>query len=260
MNAAPVTVTEVRVLERPNLCFPRPAIKIVVACPGYLSLDEATLRASGTRLGTRVVRPAAPDSEQRQRAVMRLGAQAVHRIAAGSGTTKLGVRVRTGGSRAEVVVSFPWRWRGRGLALWQCLGPALGGLLDSDEATAGGALAAAVTALTEAEQGRHYTRSKPGGHIRLWRPSDLQGSQPHRCGRLIARDLSDVLHRLRVHVRVYGSGRRASHDGAELGRPVDGIGEGCADEELAELQLAAAVMRTPVPSSMAETNASLAAP
>ena len=161
MNAAPVTVTEVRVLERPNLCFPGPTIKIVVGCPGYLSVDEATLRAIGPRLGTRLVRPAAPDSEQRQRAVMRLGAHVAHRIAAGSGTTKVGVRVRTGGSRAEVVVSFPWHCRGRGLALGQCLGPALGGLLDSDEATTGGAPAAAVTALTEAEQGRHYTRSRP---------------------------------------------------------------------------------------------------
>jgi cyanophycin synthetase len=161
MIAAPVTVTEVRVLEGPNLFFPRPAVKITLGCPGYLSAEEATLRAISTRLGMRVVRLGAPDSEQRQRAVMRLVAHVVHLIAAGSGTTRLGVRVRTGASRAEVVVSFPWRWQGRGQALGQSLGPALGGLLDPDEAKAAGALAEAVTAVTEAERGRHYTMSKP---------------------------------------------------------------------------------------------------
>jgi cyanophycin synthetase len=161
MNAAPVTVTEVRVLERPNLCLPRPAIKIVVGCQGYLSVDEATLRAIGPRLGTRVVRPAAPDSEQRQRAVMRLGAQVVHRIAAGPGTTKLGVRVPTGGSRAEVVVWF--RGAGR-VAAWRS-GSAWSlrwaGCLIRTRPRRGEPLPRAVTALTEAEQGRHYTRSKP---------------------------------------------------------------------------------------------------
>jgi len=101
------------VLEGPNLYFARPAIKIIVDCPGYTSADERTLRAIGTRLGLRGVRPGAPDSEQRQRAVMRLVAQVVRRIASSSGTTRLGVRVRTGGSRDQVVVAFPWRWRGR---------------------------------------------------------------------------------------------------------------------------------------------------
>jgi cyanophycin synthetase len=73
MNTAPrVTVTEVRVLEGPNLYFNRPAIKIIADCPGYLRADERTMRAIAARLGLRSVRPGAPDSEQRQRAVMRL--------------------------------------------------------------------------------------------------------------------------------------------------------------------------------------------
>ena len=132
-TAVPVTVTQVRVLEGPNLYFPRPAVKIIVSCPGYLSAQDAALRAVSRALGTREVRPGAPDSEQRQRAVMALVAQVVHRVAADSGTTRLGVRVRTGGSRDEVVVAFPWRWRGRGLALGECLESALTGLLDPDE-------------------------------------------------------------------------------------------------------------------------------
>ncbi|MBC7560420.1 MAG: tetratricopeptide repeat protein [Dermatophilaceae bacterium] len=162
MSTAPrVTVTEVRVLEGPNLYFSRPAIKIIVVCPGYLSVDEGTLRAIGERLGMRVLRPGAPESEQRQRAVMRLVAQVVHRIAAGSGTTRLGVRVRTGASRDEVVAAFPWRWQGRGLALGKSLGPALTDLLDADESVREGALGAAATAVTGAAPGVHYTMTKP---------------------------------------------------------------------------------------------------
>ena len=159
--AAPVTINEVRVLEGPNLYFPRPAIKIIADCPGYLSADERTLRAIARRLGMRGVRPGLPDSEQRQQAVMRLVAQVVRRIATQSGTTTLGVRVRTGGSRSEVVVAFPWRWRGRGLALGESLGPALSGLLDPDEAVHEGALRAAVTAVTQAEQGAKSMVIKP---------------------------------------------------------------------------------------------------
>jgi len=162
MSTAPrVTVSEVRVLEGPNLYFPRPAIKVIVGCPGYLSIAESTLATISGRLGMRVARPGAPDSEQRQRAVMRLVARVVHRIAAESGTTRLGVRVRTGGSRDEVVVAFPWRWRGRGLALGECLGPALTGLLDPDEVACERALSSAANAVSETEPGAHFTMTKP---------------------------------------------------------------------------------------------------
>jgi hypothetical protein len=48
-------VKQVRVLEEPNLFFPHPAIKVIVSCPGYLSVDERTLRAISTLLGMRVL-------------------------------------------------------------------------------------------------------------------------------------------------------------------------------------------------------------
>ena len=161
MSPAPVTVSEVRVLEGPNLYFARPAIKIIADCPGYLSADERTLRAIAARLGLRGVRPGAPDSEQRQRAVMRLVAQVVRRIANESGTTRLGIRVRTGGSREQVVVAFPWRWRGRGVALGESLGPVLGALIDPDEALHEGALRTAIAAVTAAEKGALSTVVRP---------------------------------------------------------------------------------------------------
>lgn len=48
-----MTVTEVRVLEGPNLFFPRPAVKIILGC---LSAAQATLRAISRRPGMHVVR------------------------------------------------------------------------------------------------------------------------------------------------------------------------------------------------------------
>jgi len=156
-----VTVTEIRVLEGPNLYFPRPAIKVIIGCPGYLGVDDRTLRAISSSLGMRVVRPGAPDSDQRQRAVMRLVATAVHRIAAASGTSRLGVRVRTGASRDEVVVAFPWRWRGRGLALGESLELALTALLDQDEEVRDGAVGTAAAQVSAAEQGAHFLMTKP---------------------------------------------------------------------------------------------------
>ena len=162
MSTAPlVTVSEVRVLEGPNLYFTRPAIKIIADCPGYLSADERTLRAIAARLGLHGVRPGDPESEQRQRAVMRLVAQVVRRIANESGTTRLGIRVRTGGSRDQVVVAFPWRWRGRGLALGESLGPALSALIDPDETVQHGALSSAIAAVTAAEKGAPPTVIRP---------------------------------------------------------------------------------------------------
>ena len=92
---------------------------------------------------------------------MRLVAQVVHRIAAESGTTRLGVRVRVGGSRGEVVVAFPWRWRGRGLALGECLESALTGLLDPDEAAQERAIGSAVTVVGGAVRGEQVTMTKP---------------------------------------------------------------------------------------------------
>ena len=153
MSAEAVTVTEVRVLEGPNLYFARPAVKVSLRCPGYLAADEGRLRELGHRLGLRGVRPGAADSDQRQRFVMRLGAHVVRLVAHGSGTTRLAVRTRTGGTRDQVVVAFPWRWRGRGVALGESLAMALGPLVDGTQAEGEAGIRAAVERVSAAEPG-----------------------------------------------------------------------------------------------------------
>jgi cyanophycin synthetase len=153
MSAEAVTVPEVRVLEGPNLYFTRPAVKVSLRCPGYLAADEDELRELGHRLGLRGVRPGAADSDQRQRFVMRLVAHVVRLVAHGSGTTRLAVRTRTGGTREEVVVAFPWRWRGRGVALGESLATALGPLLHGTPADGEQGIQAAVARVSAAEPG-----------------------------------------------------------------------------------------------------------
>ena len=54
MSAEAVTVTEVRVLEGPNLYFTRPSIKVSLECPGYLGGDRS--RAARARAPARAAR------------------------------------------------------------------------------------------------------------------------------------------------------------------------------------------------------------
>jgi cyanophycin synthetase len=120
-----VEITEVRVLEGPNLYFARPAIKVTLELPGYLAADEAVLVDLASRIGLRSSRVGAPGTEQRQRFTMRVVERAVRRLAAASGTTRLGVRTRPGSTPQTVVVAFVWRRRGRARALGHEVGPVL---------------------------------------------------------------------------------------------------------------------------------------
>src|SRR5262245_27513794 len=135
MTSAPtVAVREVRVLEGPNLYFPRPAIKASLALPGYLAADESALRELAARIGLRGSRPGSPHTEQRQRFVLRVVERAVRRVATSSGTTRLGVRTRPGSELDDVVVAFVWRRRDRVRALGRAVGPVLEAGLEGGDA------------------------------------------------------------------------------------------------------------------------------
>ncbi|GAB3446104.1 hypothetical protein GCM10027517_27960 [Phycicoccus ginsengisoli] len=162
MTSAPgvapsVTVSEVRVLEGPNLYFAKPAVKVTLDLPGYLSADEQDLVALAARIGMPAARPGAPGTEARQRFVMRLVVRAVRATAAASGTTRLGVRVRPGSARHQVVVAFVWRRRGRARALGEATGPVLQGWLDGGDPVA--------------EQGALVAGAAPGDRPSIVRPT-----------------------------------------------------------------------------------------
>lgn len=128
----PVAVTEVRLLEGPNLYFTRPAVKVSLALPGYQSLNQESAAQIARVLGLRRALPGRPHTEQRQRFLTRLAGTVLRRIAAAV-PNRLGVRGRVGVDLDAVVVAFPWRHRDRAVALGEALGPVLQGVLDGSD-------------------------------------------------------------------------------------------------------------------------------
>jgi cyanophycin synthetase len=135
-SETPVAVTEVRVLEGPNLYFAKPAIKVSLELPGYLAAEEGVLKDIARAVSLRSPRPGGPGTEQRQRFVMRLVERATRRLAAASGTTRLGVRTRPGSRPDQVVVAFVWRRRGRARALGEGVAPVLQAWLEGRDLVA----------------------------------------------------------------------------------------------------------------------------
>jgi cyanophycin synthetase len=109
----PVELVELRVLDGPNLYFPRPALKLTLAVPGWLRATEGTVSRAAEKLDLSGVAelPGAPATEQRRRAAARIAGRLASRIASGTGVTRLAVRARPGSEPGEIVVAFPWRHR-----------------------------------------------------------------------------------------------------------------------------------------------------
>ncbi|MBV9831101.1 MAG: Mur ligase [Marmoricola sp.] len=145
-------------LEGPNLYFPRAAIKLTLDVSALTSCPENDLRRLGTAVGV-PVRPGAPHTGFRQRAVIRVVIRLVRGIAREAGTTRLGLRVRTTSDPDRIVVAYPWRRRERARAL----GEAVAAVLDGLEAGTGvdDLLHRAATTVAEAEPGSLPTTIRP---------------------------------------------------------------------------------------------------
>ena len=113
MTEQPASLVELRVLEGPNLYFPRAAIKLTLDISGLSSAPEATARRFATGIGLRNARPGSPDSGFRQRFALRAVGRLVRAIAGASGATRLAVRVRPTSDPHQIVLAFPWRHRER---------------------------------------------------------------------------------------------------------------------------------------------------
>ncbi|WP_404386842.1 tetratricopeptide repeat protein [Humibacillus xanthopallidus] len=125
-----VRVDEVRVLDGPNLYFARPAIKVSLHLPGYLSMRRTEAEALARRLGMRNARPGRRGTALRQRFVMRVIRTVTKRVGSEIGVGRLGVRVRAGQTVDDVVLAFPWAHRTRGQLAGEQIGVMLAGLLD----------------------------------------------------------------------------------------------------------------------------------
>ncbi len=120
------SLVELRVLEGPNLYFPRAAVKLTLDVSRLGAASEETARRFATRIGLKNARPGAPGSGFRQRFALRAVARLVRAVAAESGTSRLAVRVRSTSEAHQVVVAFPWRHRTRA----QEMGRAVADVLD----------------------------------------------------------------------------------------------------------------------------------
>ncbi|NLG20855.1 MAG: tetratricopeptide repeat protein [Actinomycetales bacterium] len=157
-DATTVQVTEVRLLEGPNLYFTRPAVKVSLSLPGYQALDAQAVTAIAEVVGLRRAVPGKPHTEQRQRFLSRLAGTVLRRIA-DTVPSRVGTRVRVGTDLDSVIVAFPWRHRGRAVALGEALGPTLAGLLDGADADA--LLLQGADPVRAAEDGSRPTQLRP---------------------------------------------------------------------------------------------------
>jgi cyanophycin synthetase len=116
-------LVELRVLDGPNLYFPRPAVKLTLAVAGWLEAPDDRVQVATDRVGS-LGRPGRPGSDQRRRTVARMAARLTWRLATASGV-RLAVRSRPGPERDQSVVAFPWRRRGAAEALGREVAPLL---------------------------------------------------------------------------------------------------------------------------------------
>lgn len=128
-----VSLLGVRVLDGPNLYFTRPAVRTTLDAAGWFVADADQLRDAITKVGGRPSRVGEADSGLRSRAVLRLIELMTRRIAAASGTPRLGVRVRQGSEAHEVILAFPHNRPERGKELGRSVVAALNGLLAGSE-------------------------------------------------------------------------------------------------------------------------------
>jgi cyanophycin synthetase len=149
--AAPVTLVELRVLEGPNLYFPRPAIKLTLAVPEWLALPEERFARRVAAVGGNGGRAGRPGSEQRRRAVARVASSLTRRLASAA-DVRLAVRARPGAREGEIVVAYPWRRRGSAEALGREVAALLEALLDARRSPER-AISASAARLREVEPG-----------------------------------------------------------------------------------------------------------
>jgi cyanophycin synthetase len=151
-------LVELRVLEGPNLYFPRAAIKLTLDVTTMARAPEEELRLLAQRLGITSIRAGAPLSGFRQRSLTRLVTRLVRRVAAEAGTTRLGVRVRPTSQPERIVVAYPWRDRNRAQALGEAVASVIDGLGSKDVGTL---VETAASRVRSVERGPRPTTIRP---------------------------------------------------------------------------------------------------
>jgi len=153
-------LAEIRLLDGPNLYFPRAAAKVTLNVAALASAPTSAAVALAAGAGMRRVRPGEPSSAQRQAFSLRLLRRLVKDVARRAGTTRLAVRARVGPGPDLVVVAYPWRSSGRAEALGEGLGQVVDRCLD-DAASLTALLEDAASVLRAADRGRGPSAVRP---------------------------------------------------------------------------------------------------
>ncbi|GEP32491.1 hypothetical protein NSZ01_02590 [Nocardioides szechwanensis] len=148
------SLIELRVLEGPNLYFPRAAIKLTLDVSVLAAASDATAQRFATRIGLKNARPGSPESGFRQRFALRAVGRLVRAVAQEGGTSRLAVRVRPTSDQHQIVVAYPWAHRERAQEMGRAIGDVLDSLLSTDIEAAVGAAAERVAA-AEPGEGPH---------------------------------------------------------------------------------------------------------
>lgn len=125
-------LVELRVLEGPNLYFPRAAIKLTLDLTTLIDASEQQALRFAQRIGLTKARPGEPGSGFRQRFALRAVGRLVRHIADEAGTTRLAVRMRPTNDVHRIVLAYPWRHRTRAQALGRAVVEVLDALPSSD--------------------------------------------------------------------------------------------------------------------------------
>ncbi|HZT10955.1 MAG TPA: Mur ligase family protein, partial [Actinomycetota bacterium] len=142
-------LVELRTLDGPNLYFPRPAIKLTVAIPGWLRATTPRLERMAVDMGApATLLPGEPGTEQRHRFTARIGAHVTRQVAHAAGA-RLAIRGRPGPEADQIVIAFPWRQRGAAEALAREVPGVLSDLLVTRRSLSRLAADAAVRVLAE---------------------------------------------------------------------------------------------------------------
>lgn len=133
------SLVELRVLEGPNLYFPRAAVKLTLDLGALAAAPEETAVRLARRIGLPNPRPGVAGSGFRQRFATRAVGRLVRAVAVESGTSRLAVRVRPTAEPGRVVVAYPWRNRSRAQAMGRAVADVLDALPGGDVEEAVGA-------------------------------------------------------------------------------------------------------------------------
>ncbi|MFL0459947.1 Mur ligase family protein [Kytococcus sedentarius] len=128
MTDATVRVTEVRLLEGPNLYYPRAAVKVMLSAPGISAASRQDCLRVAQALGMKRTAPGQPDSEQRQRFLVRLARRVLRTLGQHAGLGGITARGRDGAEWGDITIAFRWWRQGTGQAMGEALGPLLDAL------------------------------------------------------------------------------------------------------------------------------------